>query len=124
MARNRKIDLATFIGQDCKFKGEMEIKGGIRIDGFVEGNIESDGFVEVGEDGEIISDIKAEECLIYGTVQGNIITKEAVELEKTARLKGDITAKILKIHEGAIFNGNSNMPQDNNENRIETELEK
>lgn len=124
MARNRKVELSTIIGKDCILKGELEVKGGLRIDGFVEGKIDSDGFVTVGSSGDVISDIQAEECLVLGKVKGNITAREAVELDKSSQLSGDITAKILKIHAGAIFNGTSKMPQETDEERFETELEK
>jgi cytoskeletal protein CcmA (bactofilin family) len=124
MARNRKVELSTIIGKDSIFKGELEVKGGLRIEGEVEGKISCDGFVTVGGSGYVQSDIAAEECLVSGQVEGNISAKSVVELDKTSQLSGDISAKILKIHAGAIFNGNSKMPRENDAEQTETELER
>ncbi|MFO7897245.1 MAG: polymer-forming cytoskeletal protein [Candidatus Cloacimonadales bacterium] len=124
MVKNRKVELSTIIGKDSVFKGELEVKGGLRIEGEVAGKISCDGFVTVGGSGYVESDIEAEECLISGQVKGNISARSAVELDKTSQLSGDISAQILKIHAGAIFNGTSSMPKENNEEQIQTELEK
>jgi len=109
MNKNRKVELSTIIGKGSKINGTLTIQGGIRVDGEVEGSIESDGFVTIGPSGVAKADIKAEECLISGKVVGNVTCKDAVELDRTARMNGDIVAKILKIHAGAVFNGNSSM---------------
>lgn len=124
MARNRKVELSTIIGKDSIFKGEIEVKGGLRIEGEVEGKINCDGFVTVGGSGYVQSDIQAEECLVSGQVEGNISAKSVVELDRTSQLSGNISAKILKIHAGAIFNGHSKMPQENDAEQAETELER
>ncbi|MCK4654106.1 MAG: polymer-forming cytoskeletal protein [Candidatus Cloacimonetes bacterium] len=109
MNRNRKVELSTIIGKGSKIKGTLYVEGGVRIDGEVEGTIESNGFVTIGLSGIANANIKADECLVSGKVIGNIVCKDALELDKTANLTGDIIAKILKIHTGAVFNGNSAM---------------
>ena len=109
MTRNRKVELSTIIGKGSKIKGTLFIDGGVRIDGTIEGNIESSGFITIGLSGVANADIKAKECLISGKVVGNIVVDEALELDKTANLQGDIIAKVLKIHTGAVFNGSSAM---------------
>lgn len=123
MARNRKVELSTIIGKDCIIRGEVEVKGGLRVDGEVKGSIRSDGFVTVGRSGLVNSNIEAEECLVLGDVNGDINVRSAVELDKTSRMTGNITAKILKIHEGAIFNGCSKMKEGKNEERAQVELD-
>ncbi|MCD4796695.1 MAG: polymer-forming cytoskeletal protein [Candidatus Cloacimonetes bacterium] len=113
MARNKKVELSTIIGKGSKIKGSLIIEGGIRIDGKVEGSIESDGFVTIGLSGVAKADIKADECLVSGKVEGNIVCEDALELDRTANLTGDIIAKVLKIHTGAVFNGTSKMNKNN-----------
>ena len=109
MNRNRKVELSTIIGKGSKVKGTLLVEGGVRIDGEVKGIIESNGFVTIGLSGVANANIKANECLVSGKVVGNIVCEDALELDKTADLTGDIIAKILKIHTGALFNGNSSM---------------
>jgi len=109
MNKNRKVELSTIIGKGSKIKGTLYVQGGIRIDGEIEGTIESDGFVTIGASGVARADIKADECLISGKVIGNVTCKDAIELDRSAKMNGDIIAKILKIHTGAVFNGSSSM---------------
>lgn len=109
MNKNRRVELSTIIGKGSKIKGTLYVQGGVRIDGEIEGTIESDGFVTIGSSGIARADIKADECLISGKVIGNVTCKDAIELDRSARMNGDIVAKILKIHTGAVFNGNSSM---------------
>jgi len=109
MNRNRKVELSTIIGKGSKIKGTLYVQGGVRIDGEVEGTIESDGFVTIGSSGVARANIKADECLISGKVVGNVTCKDAIELDRSARMNGDIVAKILMIHTGAVFNGKSSM---------------
>jgi cytoskeletal protein CcmA (bactofilin family) len=109
MERNKKVELSTIIGKGSKINGTLFVEGGVRIDGKIEGKIESNGFVTIGLSGEAQADIKAKECLISGKVTGNINVSEGLELDRTANLTGDITAKVLKVHTGAVFNGSSKM---------------
>ncbi|MCK4311641.1 MAG: polymer-forming cytoskeletal protein, partial [Candidatus Cloacimonetes bacterium] len=102
MNRNRKVELSTIIGKGSKIKGTLYVEGGVRIDGEVEGTIESNGFVTIGLSGIANANIKADECLVSGKVVGNIVCKDALELDKSANLTGDIIAKVLKIHTGAV----------------------
>ena len=109
MARNRKVELSTIIGKGSKITGNLFVDGGVRVDGEVEGKIESNGFVTIGVSGIAQADINAEECLVSGKVVGDIHVSDGLELEETASLTGNITAKVIRIHTGAIFNGSSHM---------------
>lgn len=109
MARNRKVELSTVIGKGSKITGKLYVDGGVRIDGEIEGNIESNGFVTIGLSGYAKADIKSEECLISGKVEGNVTVSDGLELDSTANLTGNIIAKVIRIHTGAIFNGQSQM---------------
>lgn len=109
MARNRKVELSTIIGKGSKITGNLFVDGGVRVDGEIEGKIETNGFVTIGVSGIAKADISADECLISGKVVGDVHVTDGLELEETASLTGDITAKVIKIHTGAVFNGNSHM---------------
>ena len=114
MARNRKVELSTIIGKGSKIKGDLFVDGGVRIDGEVEGKVESTGFVTIGVSGVANADIKSDECLVSGKVVGNITVSDGLELDSTANLSGNIIAKVIKIHTGAIFNGVSQMTSGEN----------
>ncbi len=107
MTRNKKVELSTIIGKGTVIEGDIKVEGGIRVDGIVKGKIQSNGFVTIGPSGEALADISAKECLISGKVKGNIMAEEGLELDKTSTVEGNLNTRLLTIHAGAVFNGNS-----------------
>ncbi|MBC8313218.1 MAG: polymer-forming cytoskeletal protein [Candidatus Cloacimonetes bacterium] len=111
-------NLNTIIGKDSKVIGEIHSEGSLRIDGKVEGAIEAKGFLTVGATAEIKAEIKTKEALIAGTIDGNVFVDEKLELEKTAKINGDIHTKVLTVNTGARFNGKCQMGSQTNKNPI------
>ncbi|MFC1898696.1 polymer-forming cytoskeletal protein [Candidatus Cloacimonadota bacterium] len=124
MARNRKVELSTIIGKGSKITGTLFVDGGVRVDGEIEGKIESNGFVTIGLSGVAHADIKADECLISGKVVGDVTVSDGLELDSSANLTGDIIAKVIKIHTGAVFNGQSQMGNSAKPKSVKPQAEK
>ena len=97
----------TIISHGVKLEGKISSSGSIRVDGIVQGDVISEGNVSVGEQGEIIGQVKGQSITLGGKVSGMVNAKEKVTLEAKANLKGDIFTKILVIE--ARFDGKSNM---------------
>ena len=100
--------LESFIGSNTVFKGEIETKGTLRVDGIVEGNIQAD-WVIVGGKSHITGDIIARGIVVGGRVDGNLKGKEIVEIKNKGQIHGQIFTSKLSIVEGAIFDGKSSM---------------
>ena len=96
--------LQTIIGEESEFKGELNVKDTVRIDGFLEGNVRAD-WVIIGESGRITGNIDARGAVVGGTVEGNIDAGEIVELKQKSRVVGEIRTLRLAIAEGAMFEG-------------------
>ncbi len=47
--------------------------------------------------------------IISGEVTGDVTAKSKVELQSSAKLRGNIRTGVLKIDEGALFEGNCSM---------------
>lgn len=109
MEKNRKVEISTIISKGSKIEGTLTIKGGIRVDGTVEGTLKTDGFLHIGKTGHAKAEVQARECLIHGKVEGDIVIQESLELESTALITGNIHARVLRVHEGAVLNGNCSM---------------
>lgn len=101
------------IAHGATVRGEIEATGVIRIDGKVHGTIYCKGKVVIGEQGEVVGDIKCQEAEIEGKHQGNIESLGLLYLKATASLTGDITVKtrMLSIDPGALHNGNTTMKE-------------
>ena len=100
--------LETVIGPDSTVKGEMVVRGMVRIDGNLEGDIRAD-WVIVGETGRIRGNVKARAIVVGGRVDGNIEGSEIVELKDKGQVVGEICTAKLSISEGALFEGQSSM---------------
>lgn len=103
--------LESFIGSNSSFKGEIDSKGTLRVDGIVEGNINAD-WVVLGESSHVKGDISARGIVVGGRVDGNLKAKEIVEIKSKGQICGDIFSVKLTIAEGAIFDGRSSMHKD------------
>jgi len=100
--------LQTIIGEDSEFRGEVNVKETVRIDGFLEGDVRAD-WVIVGETGRIVGNIDSRGTVVGGTVEGNIDADEIVELKHKSRVFGEIRTGKLAVAEGAVFEGQSRM---------------
>lgn len=110
-----KIDqrLNTIIGPGSDFVGELSVQGGIRIDGNIEGKVAATGPLTVGQQAKIVApSVEASSATIGGSIEGDIVVKDRIRLETTARVKGNMSAKVLIIEEGARFIGNMDMPSE------------
>ncbi len=95
----------TILGPETRFKGELTLTGSARILGAFEGTIRSDAEVAIGAGANVSASVEATSILIEGTVQGNMIARERLQLGSRAVLNGDVIAGALAVAEGASFNG-------------------
>lgn len=100
--------LESFIGANSAFKGNIDTKGTLRIDGRLEGNVQAD-WVILGEKSSVKGDIAARGIIVGGSVDGNLRAKEIIEIKSKGRVTGDTVTTKLTISEGGIFDGRSTM---------------
>jgi cytoskeletal protein CcmA (bactofilin family) len=101
--------VSSILGENCKFTGDIEAKGTLRIDGVLDGKIEASDTVIVGKGGMVKGEIHASHAIVSGTVEGNIFAKRKVELEAGSKLLGDVESVSLVIEDGVFFEGSSKM---------------
>lgn len=102
------VGFETILGAGSTLRGELRCQGNVRLDGTFEGTLEIDGNVLVGETGKITADINAKNVSIAGAVRGDVSGKK-VQLLRTARVWGDITASAISTEEGAFIEGKITM---------------
>ncbi|HLV08951.1 MAG TPA: polymer-forming cytoskeletal protein [Halanaerobiales bacterium] len=102
-----KGKVETILGEGTLIEGDIYTKGSLRIEGKVTGKIRAEGDVFIGEKGETETEIEARNVVLAGKVNGDITSLQKIEILPKGKLKGDIRAKVLKIDEGAFFNGAS-----------------
>ncbi len=99
----------TIIGKDTVFKGTINGKGLIRIDGEVEGNITNTGDIIIGENGSAKVELKTRNITIAGYCEGTVEADGKVELKNTGTAAGSLKTKKLIIEEGAVLSGSTEM---------------
>jgi cytoskeletal protein CcmA (bactofilin family) len=109
---NKNIEkLESFVGTNSTFKGDIDTKGTLRVDGIVEGNITAD-WVVLGDKSRVKGDITARGIVVGGRIDGNVKAKEIVEIKNKGQLFGEIFTSKLLVAEGGIFDGRSRMHHD------------
>lgn len=104
----RPVGFDTVIGSNTSFEGSFVSSGNVRMDGQFAGSLEVSGNILVGESADIHADINARNISIAGTVRGNI-SGNKVQLLRTGRIWGDISAAALTTEEGAFIDGKITM---------------
>lgn len=99
----------SFLDKGTEFDGKLAFEGAVRINGRFSGEIFSEGTLYVGENGEVNAEVQVSTAIISGVVTGDVIATAKVELQRSARLRGNIRTQVLKIEEGALFEGNCQM---------------
>lgn len=108
-AQGRDANAVTILTTGCHFSGKLYCRGASRIGGKIEGQIVSEGLLIVEEEAVITAEIKADEAIIQGRVQGKLQATGRVELCASSQFDGDIITPVLVVREGAQFNGHATM---------------
>ena len=108
MFSNETDKLGSLLGINSSFKGQLNVKGTLRVDGTVEGQLDAD-YVILSETAEVKGEIKAKKIIIGGKIDGNARAQELVEIKSKGKVWGDIFTPKLTIIEGAEFNGKVEM---------------
>jgi len=99
----------TVIGKDTSFKGTIQAKGLIRIDGDMEGEIITPGDVVIGESGRVAANIKGRNVAVAGRFEGNLDVEGKLEIRSTCIVIGEVKTNGLLVDDGAIFSGDVEM---------------
>lgn len=102
------VGFDTVIGTGCTIEGNLSSTGNVRLDGTFTGSLDIQGNVLVGETAKIMADLHAKNISIAGAVHGNVSGKK-VQLLRTGRVWGDISATALSTEEGAFIDGKISM---------------
>ncbi|NDJ87204.1 MAG: polymer-forming cytoskeletal protein [Chloroflexi bacterium] len=102
------VGFETVLGANSTLRGELKSQANVRLDGTFEGDLHIEGNVLVGETGKITADINAKNVVIAGAVRGNV-SGNKVQLLRTSRVWGDISAAAITTEEGAFIDGKITM---------------
>ena len=104
--------VTSVLGLGISWKGDLNGRGGVRIEGAFEGNIDLEGLIVVDEGGRIDSEtIRANTVIVAGSVRSDIVAQK-VEIRSTGRIWGDVTTAAFSTEEGAFLRGKIQMEED------------
>ncbi|HET7287226.1 MAG TPA: polymer-forming cytoskeletal protein, partial [Pyrinomonadaceae bacterium] len=104
--------LSGFVGGGTVVTGEANFKAMMRIDGHMSGRVNSSsGTLIVGANGKVDANIEVAVAIIHGTINGDIIATQRLELGRAAKVNGNIQTPSLVIEQGAVFEGSCKMVQ-------------
>ncbi len=111
MARDIKEGrLSGFVGHGTTLTGETQFQAMLRVDGHLIGTVSSEtGTLIIGTNGKVEANILVAAAIINGSVHGDIIATEKLQLGRTARVLGNIQSPRLIVEEGAILEGTCSM---------------
>jgi cytoskeletal protein CcmA (bactofilin family) len=98
------------IGKSIVIKGEITGAEALHIHGRVEGPIDMGAnYLHIGAGATVVSDIKAGELVVRGTVRGNVILSDRLDVRSGGSLVGNVDAKRIIVEDGAHCKGNIEM---------------
>lgn len=126
MARIRKFKppkVKTVIGQGTEIRGHLTFSGGVHLDGKVTGNVtgepDSNATLTVSERGIVEGDVRLDNLILNGKVQGDVYANQRVELASGARVAGTVHYRLLEMAMGAEVNGQLVHSVDQTQHRLE-----
>ncbi len=87
----------------------MQFAGGFHVDGHVKGNVDapadSGATLSVSDSGVVEGSVAVPNVILNGTVKGDILAHERVELGATARVTGNVYYALIEMEMGAEITG-------------------
>lgn len=106
----------TYFGTEPELNGEIRFIDMLRVNGHIAGSVYSrKGTIIVDSAAQVDADIEVAIAVINGTVNGDIVAHQRVELAPAAKIYGNIWTRSLAIQSGAIFEGVCQMLEDKDE---------
>jgi cytoskeletal protein CcmA (bactofilin family) len=110
-SRGEGATLNGFLDKGSHLKGELSFEETFRIDGKFEGKIQSGSELILGDSAEVDAEICVDRVSINGSLKGTVRAAERIELHPRARVTADLQTPVLRIEEGAYFQGSCDMTQ-------------
>ena len=106
----------AILGKSVVFKGQIESREDLTIEGEVEGTIEMIGHrLTIAANGEVKANVMAREVEVLGSIEGKVEAVDKVYIRKGARFIGDVHSAGIVIEDGGFIKGNIDLSRQPNE---------
>jgi cytoskeletal protein CcmA (bactofilin family) len=97
---------SAWIGKSLHVEGRIVATEHLTIEGHVEGTIEvGDHSLIILPEATVTADLAARTVAISGTVIGNVVASDKVDVRATGSVNGDIVTPRLTLEDGAFVSG-------------------
>lgn len=101
------------VGRSVRIQGELTGDEDLTIDGTVEGSVDLRGHaLTIDEHGQVLGEVTAATVVIYGSVVGNVMAEQRIEVQPGGLVEGDLIAPKVVLSDGARFKGSIDMLTD------------
>ena len=105
----KSAQIDTLIGKNTVVKGDVHYRGGLHIEGKVQGNLIADSndktVLIVSEKGHVEGDVKGPVIILNGMIEGDVYSTATLEMARHAKVKGNVYYNLLEMEVGAKVNG-------------------
>ena len=109
MEKRTATGSTSVLSEKVKMEGEIQGDEDLNLEGRFKGAIKLSGNIFIGQSAVVEADVEADNVVIQGKINGNVIARKQLEIQSSGQLFGDCTAKSIDIKEGAVFDGRLNM---------------
>jgi cytoskeletal protein CcmA (bactofilin family) len=93
---------ATILGAGAKLKGSLQGEGHFLIAGQVTGDADIAGGLTLAEGGHWQGTIRADDVILAGELDGELLARGRVEITGSARIRGRVVGSGISISVGAV----------------------
>ena len=104
-ATDRASGSPTFIGAGTTVTGNLDCQGDLIVGGTVLGDSTVRGTLTLSEGGRWEGRLKVTSAVVAGEWHGEITVSEKLEIRKTARIRGAVSARSIAVAQGAVIEG-------------------
>lgn len=103
----------SIIGTSIVLHGDITGDEDLVVKGNVQGTLNlPNNNIQIGPEGEVKADLKAQKISVAGKVEGNLVGSERVVIEKSGQVVGNIVAPRVALEDGCKFKGSVEMNMD------------
>lgn len=102
----------SLVSRGVSIEGDIRGSENAQIEGHVKGTIRVDGDIIISASAVVEADVEGNNIIIRGTVIGNVVAHEHLEIQNTGKMNGNVLARSIDFKDGSSFEGRSRMMKD------------
>lgn len=107
--KKKQPPIKSLVAHGSRIEGHYIFAEGLRVDGEIVGDIRAQAdhpsILVIAESATVTGEIHAGHVIVNGRVNGPVHATELLELQPKARVEGDVSYKVLEMHQGAVIVG-------------------